>query len=640
MTWGPQAQGGPTAPVLQRLGGAWMWLLPLGWIATLPAWAIWFMFASIAPTDVLATCPPDEFGVAHSGDCPAAREIVGQQLTTFAAVLAVAWLIAIALSLLIGFVQGRRRRGILYGRTFLIIFSVLVAAIPLIGYLAGYGLGRLSTGARLRRKRTPPPPPTQAEIIRDSPDPLGTITEIITRRTEKLPGAVLGWSLDGTDSIVTAPPRGGVLVLGPPGSGKTSAVLIPTVLLAPGACVSSSIKSDVMNATAAVRAQKGRVWHFDPGGDEVTPAGVEHVRWSPLVSVRSWDDALQVGKTMAEPLRKGDRGSGDTHFVGRATDWVQTLLYAAYLDGRPIADVAQWAMAASDEQAQTEVLEILTRAQNAGDEGARIASQKLLGLISTPDRERGSIISTMVALLRVYDSVNARTIGVDPNFDPREFVRSTDTLYITARPDKQELYAPLLAALLEQIRFETYDRTKHEQAGLEPAHPHVTFALDEANTTAPIPLPAIISEAGGQGLHIVVGIQALGPAIARWGDAARSFLTLFPTKVIFRGVFDKDTVSALASAAGEYDRHVTSYGISTSYVGKFLIPLQTVNPTYSIDRRAVLTEGDITSIPEGRALVWDGPAWGLLAIGYHWKAGVWQAAFNAAPVSPAIERAI
>ena len=211
---------------------------------------------------------------------------------------------------------------------------------------------------------------------------------------------------------------------------------------------------------------------------------------------------------------------------------------------------------------------------------AGIAGRKLVGLIATPDRERGSIISSMVGLLRVYDSTTARTIGEAPNFDPAVFVRSTDTLYIAARPDKQTLYEPLLAALLEQIRFETYDRTKNEQAGLEPRHPHVTFALDAANTTAPIPLPAIISEAGGQGLHVIVGIQALGPAIARWGDAARSFLTLFPTKVIFRGVFDADTVHALANAAGEYDRHVTGYSRSTTYLGPHHTPHRPDQPLH------------------------------------------------------------
>ena len=419
-------------------------------------------------------------------------------------------------------------------------------------------------------------------------------------------------------------------MLGPPGSGKTSSVLIPSILLAPGACVSSSIKADVLHATAAVRARAGRVWHFDPGGDEHTPPGVQAVAWSPLVSVHTWEDALQVGKTMAEPASTAS-GAGGEHFIGRATDWVQVLLYAAHLAGAAIAQVADWALTADDPDSQAEILALLDDAKARGDVGAGIAGRKMLGLIATPDRERGSIISTMVGLLRVYDSTTARAIGEAPNFDPTAFVRSTDTLYITARPDKQTLYAPLLAALLEQIRFETYDRTKAEQAGLEPRHPHVTFALDEANTTAPIPLPAIISEAGGQGLHVIVGVQALGPAVARWGDAARSFLTLFPTKVIFRGVFDPDTVHALSSAAGEYDRDLVAYSRSTTYIGPRHTRIDQINPSTSIQRQKVLTEGDITSIPEGQVLVWDGPSWSLVTTEMHWNSPTWLAVTTTAP---------
>ena len=45
-----------------------------------------------------------------------------------------------------------------------------------------------------------------------------------------------------------------VLVLGPPRSGKTSSIVVPTVLGAPGAVVSTSTKPDVLRATAHARA--------------------------------------------------------------------------------------------------------------------------------------------------------------------------------------------------------------------------------------------------------------------------------------------------------------------------------------------------------------------------------------------------
>lgn len=66
----------------------------------------------------------------------------------------------------------------------------------------------------------------------------------------------------------------------------------------------------------------------------------------------------------------------------------------------------------------------------------------------------------------------------------------------------------------------------------------MTFVLDEVANTAPIPLPNVASEAGGQGLHLVVGFQDLSQARTRWGQAADGFLTLFPEKLILSGMND------------------------------------------------------------------------------------------------------
>lgn len=519
--------------------------------------------------------------------------------------------------ILTGLWCGATRRKVLGSRAFLIFVSALVCLPYLLGNLLGYPLGLLFNRRPGQARGQNSTGPKDWDWIVQQPDTMEGARELVRHRTGAEPGAWLGWA----DFLITAPPRGGVLVIGPPGSGKTTGVITPTVMLAPGACVSSSIKSDVMNQTAALRARYGRVWHFDPGGDEITPAGVEAVRWSPLASVHNWDDALRVGKTMGDSLNtRGDEAGG--HFLARAVDWVQCLLYAAHLQGATIGTVATWAATAADEETAATTLSILERANQAGDEGAGIAWAKLRGLLTAPDRERGSIISTMSRLLSVYDSLAARRTGEQSNFDPVQFVRSRDTLYITARPDKQDLYAPLLAALLEQIRFATYDRQKRIMAGHEPAQPHVTFALDEANTTAPIPLPSIISEAGGQGLHVVVGIQALGPSEARWGRAAASFLTLFPTKVVLRGVFDRDTVTALSIAAGEYDRALVTENQGRQFIGGSLFRsgwVDTTSYSHSTSRQRVIDEAAITGVPQWQALVWSGADWDYVHLAKPWE---------------------
>src|SRR5664279_1512542 len=83
-----------------------------------------------------------------------------------------------------------------------------------------------------------------------------------------------------------------VLVLGPPRSGKTSALLIPNILCANGAVVTTSTKPDVLDATLAARSLVGTCHVFDPSASVADRPGVHRLRWSPLPACRSWRTAL------------------------------------------------------------------------------------------------------------------------------------------------------------------------------------------------------------------------------------------------------------------------------------------------------------------------------------------------------------
>ena len=84
-------------------------------------------------------------------------------------------------------------------------------------------------------------------------------------------GAYLGVGRSG--SWVLADPESAVMVLGPPRSGKTSAVMIPAVMGASGAVIATSTKPEVMRATVAARSEVGQAWLFDPGGLRAAAAG-------------------------------------------------------------------------------------------------------------------------------------------------------------------------------------------------------------------------------------------------------------------------------------------------------------------------------------------------------------------------------
>lgn len=529
---------------------------------------------------------------------------------------------------LVGLYEGWARARFASGRWISLVVIALLFPLPLASYSVAYLVARIACPGTTRSNRifggSGRKKSDRAEVLA-SPSPSRHIVAVAARAWSKPGGGHVGWDDDG--NYVGADARGAMLVIGPPGSGKSAAVLIPTIYVMPGCGVVSSIKLDLLNATAHARGSVGRVFHFDPGGGEQTPPGIIQARWSPLVSIKTWDDARMIATRMAAPFldqEKQGGGSDGGHFMERARDWIEVVLYAAALSNSPISVVAEWVQMPDSEEVTTEVDSALIYAASNGDQGAKIAIGQHNGLLKTPERERGSIKSSMVRLFRIYASVSARHIGTNPNFDPAQFVRSSDTLYITASPERQQEYAPLIAGLLEEIRFATYQRHAAEEQGYEPRRPHVTFVLDEANNTAPVPLPAIVSEAGGQSLHVVVGIQDLSRARARWGQAADGFLTLFPTKVVLNGVVEPYTLDALSSASGEYDRLMMSYSESTSYVGQYNIPIRQQNPNYSMTRQKVLHQGDIASLPPGKALMFQGAEWLLVNTSMYYSDPLWR----------------
>ncbi|MGP0100881.1 MAG: type IV secretory system conjugative DNA transfer family protein [Solirubrobacteraceae bacterium] len=416
-------------------------------------------------------------------------------------------------------------------------------------------------------------------------------------------GAFLGYRPGG--GWVTADPEHAVMVLGPPRSGKTSNIVIPAMLAAPGAAVSTATKPDVLNATWQARAQIGQVWLFDPTGEQTQlPQGIRRLSWSPITAARTWDDALLMARAMAAATAPGKGTSNEQHWRERSTALLAPLLHAANLSHQPISELLRWVLR-QDLKAAGLALE---------DHDATVANDVLVGIAKTDERERSSIFSATAGVLAAYNANATRNAAANPNFDPTHFAASTDTIYITAPAHKQALCAPLVVGLLEQIRHATY-----QQAATSPADaPPVFLCLDEVANIAPIhDLPALVSEAGGQHLHVLACLQDLSQTRNRWGDAAADgFLSLFQTKLILTGIADPRTLEAISLALGEYDRQLISYTRGRNQSEKLLPGPGTSSEsvTYHTQRHRTLPPGDIAQLPKGHGLLLHGTHWGLLRL--------------------------
>ena len=452
---------------------------------------------------------------------------------------------------------------------------------------------------KLPAPRTRSPAEKLADRFAEAEDPGEAIREYVR---SKGGGAFLGVAPGG--SWVTADPEHAVMVLGPPRSGKTSSVVIPAMLSAPGAAVSTATKRDVLEATWRSRSEIGQVWLFDPTGEQdELPREIRRLSWSPVSAASSWDGALLMARAMAACTSPGAGTTNEQHWRERSTALLAPLLLAANLAERPIAEVLRWVLRQDLEPAGL-TLE---------DHEATVAKDVLVGIAKTDGRERSSIFSATAGVLAAYNADATRHSAARPNFDPERFVDSRDTIYVTAPSHEQALAAPLVVGLLEQIRHATYTR-----AGVGKLPTPVFLCLDEVANIAPIhDLPALVSEAGGQGLHVMVCLQDLSQARQRWGDAAADgFLSLFQTKLILGGIADSRTLEAISLALGEYDRRLVSYTVGRSQSERLLPPPGTSSESviYQTQRQRTLPCGEIAQLPREHALLLRGVRWGLLRL--------------------------
>ena len=243
------------------------------------------------------------------------------------------------------------------------------------------------------------------------------------------------------------------MVLGPPRSGKTTGVIIPAIFSAVGAVVSTSTKLDVYQATAKFRSSIGKVWVFDPSGEEPIPPGAERLHWSPVSTGRSWDSALGTAQVMVDAAKRGSTGEAE-YWNERAGALLSALLHAAAVSRRNIVDVRTWVL----RHELKRPLAILEQHHET------LAADVLHGVSRSSERAMSGIFSTAASVITAYNSPGALRVAEHPNFDSDAFARSTDTIYITAPAHLQSRLAPLVVVLLE-IRYGSYSANRHLPAG-------------------------------------------------------------------------------------------------------------------------------------------------------------------------------
>jgi len=282
------------------------------------------------------------------------------------------------------------------------------------------------------------------------------------------------------------------LILGPPRSGKGLNLVIPMILDAPGAVVTTSTRPDNLTATLQARRDGGGpVAVFDP--QQLAPGIPGGLRWSPVRGCEDPQTAMIRARGLAAGSGIGGGGVENGDFWKGQTEAVlRGLLHAAALGGRGAGDLYRWSL---DPTAAIQAARLLQDSPSAAAGWA----DALESAATADERTRDSIwlgVRQALAALadpRVLDAVSPRP---GEQFDPQAFIRESGTLYLLGTAAGAGNAGALISALIEDMI-----ETARKLAAASPSarlDPPLSLILDEIGNLTPMgPLSATRAVSSG-----------------------------------------------------------------------------------------------------------------------------------------------
>ena len=333
-----------------------------------------------------------------------------------------------------------------------------------------------------------------------------------------------------------------MIVLGPPRSGKGYNIVIPMLLDAPGAVITTATRADNLSATITARAAHGPVGVFDPEG---LAAGVPSaLRWSPVRGCERPQTAMiRANALCAESAGGTESGS---FWKQQTTMAVRCLLHAAALEDRPPVDLYRWSLSPAAAKEAVDILVHTPRAALAWDKA-------LDAIVSADQRQRDSVwamVANAFAALADPGVLDAVSPGPGETFDPAEFLRQRGTLYLLGTASGASATAGLVAALVEDL-VDVARRLAARSTGAR-LDPPLGLILDEA-ANYPLPsLGALMSEGGGTGITTLAVLQSLAQARHRWGrEQAQGIWDSAIVKIVLGGGSNADDLADIARLVGD-----------------------------------------------------------------------------------------
>lgn len=457
-----------------------------------------------------------------------------------------------------------------------VIAGVLVVALAVGAIVAVVREGRRSTPA----DKAAPYLGKGREIAALRPPALAKKHRTLGLDPRRYPGVMLGQMIRGTEPL-RASYEDTVTIIAGPRRRKTTVYVIPNILAAPGACLVTSVRPDVM-ITAAQRATVGTVYLFDPQ-NLAEGFSDERAWWNPLGSVRTITDAEKLADVFGAAAYGAD-SQDDPFFAKQGRDLIARYMFAAARAGKYLPSVYEWLTRWDD----TEPERILEDEYPHIADGIR-ATQTLT------EKTRSGVYGWALGAMGFLTSDELRS-WVVPNGSreliPELFTAGTaNTLYLLSREEAGGA-APLVGALTRAVL--TAAEVDAARTGGRRAVPMLAI-LDEAANICPIPdLPKKFSFYGGAGIVLIAILQSEAQAVERWGRNGFDAMWAASTVQVFAGGnASNDFLRAFSEIIGDYFyiESVTSYHRGERHVNR------------NRQRDRIMDPADLSALSLGRAIV-------------------------------------
>jgi type IV secretion system protein VirD4 len=421
-------------------------------------------------------------------------------------------------------------------------------------------------------------------------------------------GTVLGRRIPGGTRIALSAEES-VLVLAAARQGKTSQVMIPMLHRWRGPAIVTSVRRDIVEATASLRALLGPVLVLAPTGMPKWPEGVS---WSPADGCHVYDTAKARAETIVRVGKGGPGAQQDSSNAGffgaSATNLVAAWLHAAALTGGSMNDVVRWSLNQRDD---TPVR--LLRDHPDAEPGV---ADMLADMYASPQVTKANLWSTATIGLSPLMSPTAREVFCGPmseSMDIEEFLRANGTLYVLVSAKQAGGLAPIISAFIEAVT-----ETAKRLGDLSPGgrlDPPLAVLLDEAANVSPLPdLPDLLSYSGGSGIFVVVVLQNMAQAADKWGPVSAEMIWGATTAKVILGGLSGSEVDDLCRLAGEYQQPVgslqrgtTGTNIQTSYENRPVLTPADVRGLSTLRREALIFHGSTAPVRIRMTRHYEGP---------------------------------